>query len=347
VAENARPPVAIRIVRPYETEEAFLENELETVGKTSVILIGAHSRPTGVILRFEVTLASGTSVLRGEGRVLAHKESAFRGQPGLALRFTRLDPKSKALVDRAAAIREARLGASGASPSTTIDVAAPISVRSVPPSVRPPPSAPPPPASIRPAQPDPVLAEALTAPTPEAPAVGRKGGRRSGAPNRSERPRSVTPRAPEASVAPPEPQPEPTPSRPPFPTATEEHDLAALTALVKEQEAEGAAPSATDLPVHTTEHAPPIEDVTAEPVPVPEPVPVEEAIEAAPAPVEEAIEAAPIPPEPEAASASVDAGADDATRTVAAPRDRDGLLARLRERAANLTQEKKAAILGS
>ena len=102
MAENARPPVAVRIVRPYETEEAFLENELETVGKTSVILIGAHSRPTGVILRFEVVLASRATVLRGEGRVLAHKESAFRGQPGLALRFTRLDPKSKALVDRAA-----------------------------------------------------------------------------------------------------------------------------------------------------------------------------------------------------------------------------------------------------
>lgn len=109
MAENVRPPVAIRIVRPYPTEEEFLESELETVGKTSVILIGAHPRPTGVILRFEVTLATGHSVLRGEGRVLGHKESAFRGQPGLSLRFTRLDPKSKALVDRAAAIREARL----------------------------------------------------------------------------------------------------------------------------------------------------------------------------------------------------------------------------------------------
>ncbi len=108
MAENTRPPVAIRIVRPYDTEDEFLEHELETVGKTSVILIGAHSRPTGVILRFEVTLASGATILRGEGRVLAHKENAFRGQPGLALRFTRLDPKSKALVDRAAASREAK-----------------------------------------------------------------------------------------------------------------------------------------------------------------------------------------------------------------------------------------------
>jgi hypothetical protein len=110
VAENVRPPVAVRIVRPYKNEDEFLENELETVGKTSVILIGAHPRPTGVILRFEVTLQSGGTILRGEGRVLSHKENAFRGQAGLSLRFTRLDPKSKALVDRAAALREARIG---------------------------------------------------------------------------------------------------------------------------------------------------------------------------------------------------------------------------------------------
>jgi hypothetical protein len=120
-ADNARPPVAVRVVRPYESDEAFLENELETVGKTSVILIGAHPRPTGVILRFEVTLAGGTTVLRGEGRVLAYKENAFRGQPGLALRFTRLDPKSKALVDRAAAIREARLARDSLPPPAPSD----------------------------------------------------------------------------------------------------------------------------------------------------------------------------------------------------------------------------------
>ncbi len=116
LAENSRPPVAIRIVRPFETEDALLEHELETIGKTSVVLIGAHPRPTGVILRFEVTLATGATVLRGEGRVLAHKENAFRGQSGLTLRFTRLDPKSKAIVDRATTMREAR-STDGGTPS--------------------------------------------------------------------------------------------------------------------------------------------------------------------------------------------------------------------------------------
>lgn len=172
VSENARPPqVAIRIVRPYQTEDEFLTNELETVGKTSVILIGAHPRPAGIILRFEVTLASGATVLRGEGRVLAHKERAFRGQPGLSLRFTRLDPKSKSLVDRAVTMRDARL--SGEAPSMR-----PPSAPSLPPVEPAERSAPPPPAPAHevvsvpisfPAPADPALEAALTASTPEPP----------------------------------------------------------------------------------------------------------------------------------------------------------------------------------
>lgn len=160
MAENAaRPPVAIRIVRPYQTEDEFLTSELETVGKTSIILIGAHPRPTGVILRFEVTLASGATILRGEGRVLGHKESAFRGQPGLSLRFTRLDPKSKALVDRAAAMREARLSAASMPP------AAPVSAPAPEPEPPPPPPPPPPSEPVS----DPAIQAALTAASPEPP----------------------------------------------------------------------------------------------------------------------------------------------------------------------------------
>jgi hypothetical protein len=109
VTEPARPLIAVRVVRPFETEAQFFEFELETLGRTSIILVGAHSRPAGVVLRFELALASGEVLVRGEGRVLTYKERAFRGQPGLALRFTRLDPKSKAFVDRAAQLREARM----------------------------------------------------------------------------------------------------------------------------------------------------------------------------------------------------------------------------------------------
>ncbi len=106
--EDPRPPVAIRISRPQASEDEFLEQELETVTRTGVTLLGAQPRPQGVVLRFEIVLASGTIVLRGEGRVVAFKPNVHQGLGGLTLRFTRLDSKSKALVDKANALRDRR-----------------------------------------------------------------------------------------------------------------------------------------------------------------------------------------------------------------------------------------------
>ena len=108
VADDARSPVAIRITRPYSSEDEFLACELETLTRTSIVLLGAQPRPQGVILRFELALATGTPLVRGEGRVVGYKERAFEDTPGLALRFTRLDSRSKSLIDRAAAMRDAR-----------------------------------------------------------------------------------------------------------------------------------------------------------------------------------------------------------------------------------------------
>ena len=108
MAAEVRQPVAIRVTRPYSDEDEFLEREIDTLTRTSVTLIGAQSRPQGVILRFEVALSNGAPLMRGEGRVIAFKTNALGPLSGLTLRFTRLDKKTKALVDRAALIREER-----------------------------------------------------------------------------------------------------------------------------------------------------------------------------------------------------------------------------------------------
>jgi hypothetical protein len=107
-AEAPKPPAGIRITRPYSTEEEFLEHELDMLTRTTVTLVGAQSRPAGVVLRFELGLASGQVLMRGEGRVLVYKADALDGTAGLTLRFTRLDTRSKSLVDRATAMREHR-----------------------------------------------------------------------------------------------------------------------------------------------------------------------------------------------------------------------------------------------
>ena len=95
-------------MRPYESEDEFLAREMDTLTRSSIVLLGASTRPQGVVLRFEVVLTNGEPLVRGEGRVTAYREGVFEDLPGLTLRFTRLDSKSKALIDRATSMRDAR-----------------------------------------------------------------------------------------------------------------------------------------------------------------------------------------------------------------------------------------------
>ncbi|GAC1560970.1 MAG: hypothetical protein NVS3B10_19010 [Polyangiales bacterium] len=308
MAENVRPPVAIRIVRPYDSEDELLEHELETVGKTSVVLIGAHPRPTGVILRFEVTLASGTTVLRGEGRVLAHKENAFRGQPGLTLRFTRLDPRSKSVVDRATAMREARsIGDVGAlsspsRPSFPVPVAAgPLADALTASTPAPGPTSEPSPsvsaASLSNAEQEATVANARASAREKANATARANAKRTG----SGRPMGLTP--------------------PPVPAGpvTEHAPAGALESSLPDDPPAPAPTPVTSIPGEVAERHEPRAEASPRVAPT----------------------------APRAHSASSSASTSPAREPLEAPPDRAELLARLRERAEKLAPERVEAILST
>ena len=97
-------PVGMRIPRPYETEEDFIRGDGLAIGRLGMILIGAPKRPPGITIRFEVLLRNDQPVFRGEGRVVAHRVHG-NGREGLEIRFTRLDSRSKALVEQVLKLR--------------------------------------------------------------------------------------------------------------------------------------------------------------------------------------------------------------------------------------------------
>lgn len=316
MAENNRPPVAIRIVRPYESEDELLEHELETVGKTSVVLIGAHPRPTGVILRFEVTLASGTTVLRGEGRVLAHKENAFRGQPGLTLRFTRLDPRSKSVVDRATAMRESRSMGDVSSPSRPV-LTAPLAEGALADALTASTPAPGPTSEVAVSMADQeaAVASARAAAREKANATARANAKRTG----SGRAMALTPPPVPASV--------PVMAAPPIIEALQQVEAPQEDAPDVEGQASTPAPTpVTSVPGEVSERPRPV---------TPPP----------PAPAPAAAAAAGTASAPSSATASSSGRARGGP--VDAPPDRADLLARLRERAGKLAPERVEAILSA
>ena len=163
------PPVAIRITRPYATEDEYLAKELETLTRAGITLLGAQSRPQGVVLRFELVLTSGHVLMRGEGRVLGFKANAFAGIGGLTLRFTRLDTRSKSLIDKAVALREMRRPSSRPPDPLDAYMPRPVTPEAGTPAPAgdppPPPAAPFPPAS-QPVIPGPQFSTSTTLPYP-------------------------------------------------------------------------------------------------------------------------------------------------------------------------------------
>jgi hypothetical protein len=134
VPENPRPPPTIRITRPWGSEKEFIEGDLAYLGRTAILLPGAPAREPGELIRFEIVIASGAPVFRGEGHVVAHHPPGGAKPPGLEVRFTRIDARSKLILDR---VRERRtaLVRSGSVPPPALVSLVPGSLSQAPPPV--------------------------------------------------------------------------------------------------------------------------------------------------------------------------------------------------------------------
>jgi hypothetical protein len=105
VPENPRPPPTVRITRPWTSEKEFIDGDLAYLGRTAILLPNAPAREAGELIRFEIVLSTGVAVFRGEGHVVVHHPPGGPKPPGLEVRFTRIDARSKLLLDR---VRERR-----------------------------------------------------------------------------------------------------------------------------------------------------------------------------------------------------------------------------------------------
>jgi hypothetical protein len=114
VPEAQRIPF-IRITRPYGSENEFIDGDFGWVGRTTLVLPGGPARAAGELVRFEVVLTTGAAVLRGEGHVVAHHKPGGSRPAGLEVRYTRVDARSKIMLDR---VRERRTAASPNGPAS-------------------------------------------------------------------------------------------------------------------------------------------------------------------------------------------------------------------------------------
>lgn len=93
----------MRINLKYADVGTFIERYAVNVSRGGVFIPARTPRDVGTLVRFEFLLAGGTPVLRGEGQVIwvkPYDPAQPRRVHGMGLRFTRLDPDSRQVLEQ-------------------------------------------------------------------------------------------------------------------------------------------------------------------------------------------------------------------------------------------------------
>jgi len=113
-----RTPVGLLLKLSYGTVEEFIEKFASNISRGGVFIRTRDPKAVGTILAFELRLAGGEAVVKGQGVVRwvqpenpnAHPPTA----PGMGVQFTTLDASSRELVDRMVSLKEKIVAAAGA-----------------------------------------------------------------------------------------------------------------------------------------------------------------------------------------------------------------------------------------
>jgi molecular chaperone DnaK len=128
-SENEPKRIPLRVRLPFATEAEFIERYGANVTRGGIFIATRSGKPAGTLLSFELVLQDGARLMRGEGVVEQASDEAEGARAGMLVRFTRIDARTKALIDAIAAVRE---GHAAAEPPATQASPAPAASRPSP-----------------------------------------------------------------------------------------------------------------------------------------------------------------------------------------------------------------------
>ncbi|HUK66108.1 MAG TPA: TIGR02266 family protein [Anaeromyxobacteraceae bacterium] len=107
--QEPRAPVELALRLAYGSIEEFILRYAVNISRGGMFVRTRDPRPAGTPVRFDLQLKGGEHVICGEGVVVWSTSPSAPGEPtrvpGMGVRFTALDPGSRALVDRMVAGR--------------------------------------------------------------------------------------------------------------------------------------------------------------------------------------------------------------------------------------------------
>ena len=122
------PVVVVHVVRPYASEQDYLNAEAWTIDQRSMLLIDAEALPGDTAVLFDISLADGHKPIRAEGRVVGMVHESGGRPGGMRVRFKRFGAATKAFIERAVKAKSGgaepeRPSAPEAEPPSQVDAA--------------------------------------------------------------------------------------------------------------------------------------------------------------------------------------------------------------------------------
>jgi molecular chaperone DnaK len=109
--KDVRIPVSLLVKVKYEQVDEFIDHFATNISRGGIFIQSRKPYPAGTILKFELQLKGGQTVLRGKGEVAWARSPETEGTPkvpGMGVKFMKLDDPSKALVQRILEIKKGR-----------------------------------------------------------------------------------------------------------------------------------------------------------------------------------------------------------------------------------------------
>lgn len=98
--KDRRAPIALKVRFKSATIDEFIEQYSVDISRGGIFIKSKTPMSVGTLLKFEFQLKDHSSLIHGVGRVVWNREASANSPPGMGIKFIKMDPESRALVDR-------------------------------------------------------------------------------------------------------------------------------------------------------------------------------------------------------------------------------------------------------
>ena len=110
--KDKRAPVSLKVRFKSATVDQFIEQYSMDISRGGLFIKSKSPMPVGTLLKFEFQLKDESRLIQGVGRVvwmrMAEQSSEPDRPPGMGVKFIKMDPQSRAIVERIVAPRGER-----------------------------------------------------------------------------------------------------------------------------------------------------------------------------------------------------------------------------------------------